>query len=617
MANLNQYQQLCVNSEGHTLVIACPGSGKTTVLTFRAENLLSKYSDGNILTVTFTKDAAEELRGRMAKKLPHAKSRIGAGTFHSLAKKQLQRAGFTIDLISEQESKAVIANIMETFNCELEDDVVNAQFTELQSCLNPYKHTYLTTNPQMHKIWSEYQKIKNDAGKVDFSDFLLLAIKGMQEGSVLPYKARWILADEAQDMDEVQHEWIRLHSENGSDITLVCDDDQSVYSFRAAQGYEGIMNFKNIHDAKTLVLPINYRCGRLILEHAAKLIEHNNPHRVEKPIEAGVDYEGYVHETICPSPCTEKGSARSRFEYERMVSEIIATDFKHLKDDGHRDWAVLTRNNIQLNDIEQLLIENGIPYSRKSGSFWEQPVLRTYLSILKYVIENDWFGFSIFVNYFIGTNLVFDKRCNNLTSLYHLLKDDRQKEKLKPLLYFERQWQDMILEGTTEKEDELLRDVAYFLEKNLLVKNEKARERQINVLIAAINALINTKGKNLKNRIFIRTSPMMNKGDAAVKQREKALAENKLFVSLLTMHSSKGLEFDNVWLAGCETQNFLEPKKDGRMVDTKEERRLFYVAMTRAKYNLFSSLVLTDNVADSRFLLEAGILKGSQKEFGG
>ncbi|WP_420824422.1 3'-5' exonuclease [Thiomicrorhabdus aquaedulcis] len=158
--------------------------------------------------------------------------------------------------------------------------------------------------------------------------------------------------------------------------------------------------------------------------------------------------------------------------------------------------------------------------------------------------------------------------------------------------------------------------MANFVEHNIPRGNAKTLEKNIARIRDANRILTNTNAKNLKARIFNRTSPIMNKGKSADEKRDAARKEGKLFVSLLTMHSSKGLEFDRVWMAGCESQNFTEPSKDGTMCNLQEERRLFYVGMTRAKFHLHSSFMSEGDKPDAIFLQEAGILEYQEDVFG-
>ncbi|WP_127472009.1 UvrD-helicase domain-containing protein [Thiomicrorhabdus aquaedulcis] len=445
MAALNSFQKHSVETEGHLLITACPGSGKTTVLSFRAEHLLAKYPTGNLLAVTFTKDAAEELKSRILTKVPFATNRIGTGTFHGLAMEQISRSGMKIDLLAPYESKAIISNALDGLSDPPEFEVVENMFNALQSSLNPLDHPYAVSDPVIRYVWSEYQKVKDSTGKMDFSDLILLAIKGMRDGSVKPFNARWVLGDESQDMDEVQYAWIMAHATNGSEITLVGDDDQSVYSWRGAQGYEGMKGFQLALDASSNVLPVNYRCGKIILAAAIRLIEQNNPNRIEKPIQAGVSFDGLIHAPIAFQPCKEKGAHKSLNEFEGVVNEIILQTFKTSKSSEHyTDWAILARGNMALSELERILLDNNIAYSRKSGSFWDIPVIRSYLAVLNYLTENKWFGFAIFINNFLATDMVFDKRVKNLASLYKIVDCPDIKAKVRTLLYYEHTWRELL-----------------------------------------------------------------------------------------------------------------------------------------------------------------------------
>lgn len=609
MASPNPHQLRCIETEGHLQINACPGSGKTFVLSHRAKSLLSKYDSGNLLAVTYTKDAAGELKERVTKELPAASARVHAGTFHSLAGTQLRRAGVIPDLMSKQEIKAVLNNILDSLTEPPELKAVEGMFSAIQSAINPDDHPILVGSSEMRYIWGKYQQIKMDAGKMDFSDLLVNAVRGMSEGWVQPYNARWILGDEAQDMDEVQHAWIKLHAENGSDITLVSDDDQSIFAFRAASGYEGIRKFQQELDATALVLPINYRCGRKILSAAAKLIEHNSPNRIDKPIEAGVDYEGVIHDPIGVHPCEDQGAHRNIHEFRSIIEEIVAQDFRNKKTPGYSgDWAILARGGLALNELEFLLMEQGIDYARKTGSFWDQPIIANYLSILKYLTSREWFGFAIYINGYLGTDKVFDPSCKSLKQLYKMVDSDEIRNKVRTLLYYEQEWKKLISEGSDESIRECLHDVVEFMDHNSLSRSVKTKDSQRNKLVAATMILVKMSGLSLRKRVSIASQPAKDKNAGNDKKRAAAIEEGRLFVSLMTMHSSKGLEFDNVWLASCESETFTAPRPDGTMANVPEERRLFYVAVTRARHNLHSSYVSEGGVKNALFLQEAGIL---------
>jgi superfamily I DNA/RNA helicase len=609
LSKLNSYQEKCVETEGHLLITACPGSGKTTVLSFRAEFLLNKYSEGNLMAVTFTKDAADELRSRIVKKNPLVKNRVGAGTFHSLAMQQLKRTGMLIDLLSERESDGLIKNILTEISDAPDVKTIKSFFTKIQAEVDPAQHPSLSKHPQIKYVWDRYTKIKADTRKMDFSDLIFQAVKGMKSGTVEPYKAKWILADEAQDMDAIQHEWIQCHAQNGSEVTIVGDDDQAIFSFRSSKGYAGMESFKLSLGANSHVLPINYRCGTSILSSAAELIEKNNPQRIDKPIQAGVSSTGVVHEPAHFLPIDEKGHHPCINEFTEVVEKIQKHAAKQNllpPDQRGCDWAVLARDNMTLDQIQRLLMEQQIPYERKSGSFWDAPAVQDYLSVLNYIIKAEWFGFSMFLSHLLNTDNLFSPRVSNLHSLLNCEKEPVVQKKIHKLIKHERDWQNLLYQNSKHTDDALLKAVADFTIDNLSSKNAKTREGQEDMIKSACSILSRAKGRDLKNRIFLQTSPTLNSRKENL--REKAKASNSLFISLMTMHSSKGLEFDNVFIINCQSSIYCDIKSDGSMPLIPEERRLFYVAITRAKKNLMTSYT-SEQMGDAIFLNEAGLLE--------
>lgn len=612
MAQLNDFQKRCVVAEGHLLITACPGSGKTTVLAHRAENLLTKHPGENLLAVTYTRDAALELKQRILKRIPSANGRVGAATFHSLAMRQLKETGVRINIISSSETKAVVTKILSSFGVDEAEAIkfYGDELSSVQSFVDPYEYPRMSKDDILANLWVEYNKIKASMGKMDFSDILTRSVSGMRDGSIKPYKAKFLLADESQDMDSVQHAWIEAHAKNGTDVTLVGDDDQEIYSFRMSTGFKGMDGFRKKLNATSEILPINYRCGKKILEAAATLIKNNNPDRLDKPIQSGVVYEGTIHK---PKPFIKESSGEhltsSYNENSALVAEIISTDRRNKKSEKYSgDWAVLSRDNLALSEIEVLLREAGVNFEIKQSSFWDLPSVRDLISVLSYLASGEWLGMAIYINNYLRASHVFDNGCKSVLDAYKATEDEHIKHGLRTVLYYEGEWKKMLALNTKDSHDEVIADVADFVVSNLIPEDKEKLEKKKRIILAARDLLLCTNTDLLKDRIFLRTNPMAKSVDAGMSPRDQAIKDKELFVTLLTLHSSKGLEFDNVWMRGCESANFVDPKKDGRMRNVPEERRLFYVGMTRARHNLhFSYSYAEDEDLDAVFLLEAGI----------
>ena len=213
-------------------------------------------------------------------------------------------------------------------------------------------------------------------GAMDFADLLLLSVHRMASGGMPPLPIRWLLVDEAQDMDEVQVEWILLHGRAGADITLVGDDDQSLYAFRHALGYAGLQKISTELSATVTTLPVNYRCAPNILAHAAKLIAHNR-NRAAKKITAHREDVGEIRVIRAPDRWAE-------------VDQIVETIEKGAQDD---EWAILARTNLILDTAELALSGINRPCVRTGGkSVWEHSIGSVFSGLLRSVVDDSWTG---------------------------------------------------------------------------------------------------------------------------------------------------------------------------------------------------------------------------------
>lgn len=629
---LNQHQQQCVTAQGHLLIIACPGSGKTTVLTHRSKHLMTNTgNDKTLLAVTFSKDAAKELKERIANNCPEAKSRIAAGTFHSLSKTLLERAysgnkRFRINLLRENEIFSIIKDVIDTHvfpwmgkNQQPKASFIKQQIDIVQSCLNPLGHPIMKTFPEVKVIFEEYEDFKAKTGRMDFADLMIKAVQGMRNGEIQPFRADYILGDEAQDMDEIQHAWIQCHADNGTEITLVADDDQSIFSFRQATGYKGLQKFARELRAEQKILPVNYRCGSNILTCAEKLINNNNPDRVDKPIKAGSHIKGEIH-AFEPFPAFHPKNGTSE-ELIFTTNAIADSTYAHYEESPGTvcEWGVLARTNVLLNKIEEYLLAEAIPYIRKKGSIWDLDIARQYLAILSYISTGEWFGMSLFIKPYHDSDNLFQPHIRSLLQLYKAdLDSGMTKGELKNLnrfIYLENHWKAMLNQGDSGIED-CLNDVFDFLI-NAIRKNpsisDKAKDFYFDILMRCKKRLAFYKNMPLDRRITKETL-VTGLNDKVVKESIKeAIRNRKPFVWLYTLHGSKGLEFDNVAMIGCGNGVLLKPKSDGTTPNVQEERRLFYVGMTRAKKRLmctFSHIYVDPQTYAkdcSSFLNEAGI----------
>lgn len=611
MADLNTNQKECVGTDGNLLITACPGSGKTTVLAHRAERLLLENPDKNLLAVTFTKDAANELKSRIVKRIPSAEKRVSAGTFHSLAKIQLNRAGLNYKIISERDSIQILNTIIEQLGIDenFKAQMVTELFAKFKASASADQHPELIKSKELSEIWKRYAHIKEINRSMDFSDMLYLAVKHTEAGLVKPFNAHFILGDESQDMDAIQHTWIDQHAYNGSQVTLVGDDDQSIYGWRSAEGYNGMMNFLKKHNANKVVLPINYRCGKLILSKAATLIE-NNKQRVDKPIEAGMKFDGTLYKPITGT-LVEKSDPtiiEREEEYEKVINFIMD---KWLDDSVQFDqWAVLSRGKMNLKNFEMICAENNIVTHRDDGSIWDSVYGSTYLGVLNYIALRDWYGMAAFLNMIIVSDNLFSVPNCDLEKLYEIEEKISVKNAqiLDQMLDYEFEWDEWMKEDEEQGAEKVIEDVGNLVLTNFQNKpkmNEKSKITAEGVINYCME-LLKKKSGNLRRRLFLETNPMAQKSDPVAYKKSLAEEKNVPFLHLMTMHKSKGLEFENVFLLGCDDDSMLKPDENTGLVNEPEERRLFYVAMTRAKKHLAFSCSSINGTKNSTFLNEIG-----------
>jgi len=588
---LNHAQQEAVRVNGHAVITACPGSGKTTVLKHRAAFLLKTKPDSVLCGVTFTSESAAELDSRIRAEVQDAGTRVVCGTFHSLCKRQLTKAGHKFVLVNDLQQaelmKRAFFDTVEETKCSMDDAIKYIEHIKAQS--DPILP--LPKSTPIVLVYHRYQELLRQMGAMDFSDLLVECVRGMANGSVAPVTTENgivtdMLVDEFQDTDEVQLAWVMEHVRQGAVVTIVGDDDQSVYGWRRALGFEGLNRFKKDTNATHIALNLTYRCSREIITHAAKLIVHNTE-RVEKSLETANKERGEVR--------VQRFNSRSD-EVSGLMRAIILSGTPG-------DWGVLARTNAQLDEVEQALKVEEIRYVRSGGtSFWEMPAPALFLGVCQSLGAGDMIGVDDLLRkcgVSEGNISKIHKACNSkkagaLDRFLHgaLATEPESKDKLGMARKRLAEWRVMIAKGEAKM---AMEGLALFIRKNHDLKafpmTPKMIARDQKMLEQCVGTLSKLSG-NMQSRL------------ATLRNFEKQNSDTKdgEAVRLMTLHSSKGLEFDRVWILGCE---------DGVLPSAKspveEERRLFFVGMTRAKRFLHLSLSFEKANDPSPFIFESGI----------
>lgn len=428
----------------------------------------------------------------------------------------------------------------------------------------------LFSEPSLEALFHAYQDLMESEGAMDFSDLLLVSVRKMASGEMAPLPIRWMLVDEAQDMDEVQMEWILLHGRAGVEITLVGDDDQSLYAFRHALGYSGLREVTFALSATETTLPVNYRCAPNILAHAAKLIAHNKDRAVKK-ITAHRDDLGEIRVV----------RALSRWDEVDLITEAIK------KSGEGQAWTVLGRTNSLLDAAEAVLSDAGLPYIRSGGkSVWEHSIGSIFLGLLRTTLDDSWTGVAnalsfcgIHPEWVNGHSMRTSGGCTTRLdmAIEHTQEDNSTRKTLIRLRMGLAGW---VNQATKGRPSLVVHGVAGFL------ADYCSKPNQLN-LLRRLEASVAKMPGSLAQRLSILGRSNANRQKPAVQ--------------IMTLHASKGLEFDNVWIMGCEDGNL--PHTDSTEED---ERRLLYVGMTRARHRLILSSAIEEGL-ESRFLEEAGL----------
>ena len=580
-------EQLAVrnNIDGYNLVTAPPGSGKTFTIIQCVLGLLSS-PDSRIIAVTFTNAAAEEMKSRVGKEIKgNNRKQIFIATFHSILISQARQAGFGshLRLLVGNELQPYMQQIVGHYNEKRESDakkegkkiprklkwieaseIITTRDCQLSNMITDVEFIY--EGEGFYELYCETMK---SMGVWSMNMLCRETTNAIVEGKIPPIRATHIIVDEFQDVDEIQLAWINEQGKYGSKITVVGDDDQSIFSFRESLGYQGMVRFKERFQAQTYALSTCFRCAPEILSPAVTLIQ-NNIKRMPKVIVSGSQAKGTVG-LVCYGD--------ERTELEQIVAGAIASEGK--------SRAVLARTNLHLDTIESLLRERKVEYKRLNGvSIWEKPIMQLWVKFLFTILRADSSQFLTDVLVFIGESAEnvreITKMCGKL-GFHHMQYDDWAWEFATQGLYnlcIQQCYKGGMIEDSVI--DGVIDDCCDYLDK--LNRND-AMVKFAKVLKAVLSNL----GPGTFND---RIEKIME-----YQSMRKTKDVDSDVVTLTTFHGAKGLEFDWVWLMGVGKM------EDESAVAVEEERRTLYVAITRAKELLTVSWVGAG--AQSQLLEEA------------
>lgn len=587
---LNPEQRQVVDTDGHCRVVACPGSGKTRVITTKIGALLSRHPGCRICAVTFTRDAANELQKRIIKEVGEVvfKKSCRIGTFHSLTIRQLRGAGKLGKVAKPSEQTVYLKRAI----------ALAAPMTSYEdaSRLIEMVKTSLTEIPEMHApVYVAYAELLKRNQVEDLYDVVRKAVQLMQSGELAPYPDQFMLVDEFQDTDHIQMLWVLLHAAKGTNVTVVGDDDQSIYGWRGALGYPGMQEFVQKTSAKEITLGINYRCREEILSAADRLITCNDA-RVPKRLFASRGKGGKIASLRFASRDDEADQIASTI---RQVSIPINDNKSYVFDRTVQSgsWAVLSRNKRLLDRVETSLQIAGVRYRRSAGeSLWSRPPFVHMLGLLASIQSGNRDGIDHALHHALSRRIGVGAAHSVMEKIHAQFPDKMHR----------------LLDGGYVDDSNLLAEEATIVRgfcQRASAWRQMARDGRFQIVIRGVADWFSSYEDGDDDKKFVLSmGETICKLKGSLSQRANALsmaskenADEEDGVCLYTMHSSKGLEFDNVWIVGTEVTTIPSPKT----LDFEEERRLMYVAMTRAKDNLFLSSILPDE--PSPFVIDAGL----------
>lgn len=603
LENLNDKQQEAVEyMAGPLLILAGAGSGKTRVLTYKIAYLLEKeiVKPWQILAITFTNKAAKEMKERVEALVGQVSNDMWLGTFHSVCvrilKREIELLGYTRDfnIFDEIDKEKVIKEVMKKLNIDEKVYPVGLIKSEISKAKEAMKDEISYQKDAMGdfrkeeiaKVYNMYQETLKKNNSIDFDDIIMLTVRLFLENPdrLLYYqnKFNYILVDEYQDTNRSQFLLISMLSSATGNICVVGDESQSIYGFRGAD-ISNILNFEQeFPNAKIVKLEENYRSTQNILNAANEVIK-NNKSKIDKQLwtenEEGdkIEYKTLNNEYE---------------EVEYVVDEI--DDICRKEHENYSNFAVLFRTNAQARVLEEVFMKAGTPYKLIGGiKFYARKEIKDIISYLK-LIQNtndnialkriinepkrgigntaldkldalsSQSGMSIFEFIQDSNNLVGFRSAGNIMSFRDMINElIKKKDKIK----------------VSELIKETLKDSGY--EDMLNSEGTKETEIRFDNLMEFIGVAIEFENENAENSLgdFLDSIALVSDVDN--------LDESTDAVTLMTMHSAKGLEFDNVFLVGMEEGLFPSKRSIEEDNQTEEERRLCYVAITRAKKHLF------------------------------
>jgi DNA helicase-2/ATP-dependent DNA helicase PcrA len=603
ISGLNPQQREAVTAgEGPTLVLAGPGSGKTRVLTHRIAYLIreARVPLGSLMAVTFTNKAASEMRARIEKLLEGQADGLTIGTFHSICSRLLRREAehtpygrdYAIYDTDDQQT------LMKQVAAELNVDVKKYNPGRILYAISAAKNELITPDEYqatdyfgeiVRRAYPRYQALLQQNNAMDFDDLLMQMVVLLRDNESVRQKYQrryeYILVDEFQDTNTAQYQLVRLLGKPQDNVFVVGDEDQGIYAFRGAD-FRNVLRFREDYPTcRAILLEQNYRSTQVVLDAARAVIDKN---RNRTPKALFTERQGGLRVAVYEAYSeTEEG--------DYVASKIL--DMQRKEQLAFRDFAVMYRTNAQSRALEDALVARGVPYRLVGGvGFYKRKEVKDLLAFMRLVNNpDDTVSFERVIN--VPGRGIGDKSLENFRAWLHnrggstlealraLANGAESPLKGKALKGFSdfaqmlTQWRGLLDAGNDLLAlfDAISADTKY----NLYIheisdRDEQAQERRENV--KELRALVEQK-RDLALEDFL--------AEVALVADVDTLTVDSDTVTLLTLHAAKGLEYPVVFICGLEEDLLPHSRSKDDPEQMAEERRLFYVGITRAENQLF------------------------------
>ncbi|MCH8326149.1 MAG: UvrD-helicase domain-containing protein [Bacteroidetes bacterium] len=606
LKSLNAVQKEAVEYyNGSSIIVAGAGSGKTRVLTYKIAYQISKgIKPENILALTFTNKASNEMKDRIKELIGAKANFLWMGTFHSIFAKILRTEaehinyGKNFAIYDTEDSISLVQNTLTNLNIEINDATAKSIRHKIGVMKNHMispeefreKHAKSTTDKKIATVFEEYQKRLVINNAMDFEDLLLKPIELFQSNNKILQKYKkifkYVLVDEFQDTNIAQYTLLKMLVNKTGNICVVGDDAQSIYSWRGAT-ISNMLNFeKHFTKCKTFKLEQNYRSTKCILMAADSVIK-NNKNQIQKTLWT----ENNDGEQLILLKCSdEKDEA---FQIAKFIQKEIIK-----KKLSHKDFAILYRTNAQSRALEDIFRREKIPYKIVGGiEFYRRKEIKDLIAYLK-VLSNQYDEESLLriMNY--------PQRGIGSTTLKRMIGFARKHD----LTMFKTMARIFEVIDIKERIQKNVKGFRLLLDKYIDLKDKLSIGELSRALVDELGILRALKSQNTTDSLSRREN--INEFLSALTEfsdnNKKATLEDfleevslisgidtyeneKNSVTFMTIHSAKGLEFPIVFISGCEEDIFPLANRFNSDASIEEERRLFYVAITRAKQKVFIS----------------------------